>query len=46
MERIPLYNQNEVIDCGPAYLRMISKYYGHHYSLQTLRQKCFRRIGQ
>lgn len=29
------------MDCGPACLRMISKYYGHHYSLQTLRQKCF-----
>ena len=41
MERFPLYNQNEVMDCGPACLRMISKYYGHHYSLQTLRQKCF-----
>ena len=41
MERFPLYNKNEVMDCGPACLRMISKYYGHHYSLQTLRQKCF-----
>lgn len=41
MERFPLYNQNEVMDCGPACLRMVSKYYGHHYSLQTLRQKCF-----
>ena len=40
MEKSPLYNQNEVMDCGPACLRMISKYYGHHYSLQTLRQKC------
>ena len=39
MEKFPLYNQNEVMDCGPACLRMISKYYGHHYSLQTLRQK-------
>ena len=29
------------MDCGPACLHMISKYYGHHYSLQTLRQKCF-----
>ena len=29
------------MDCGPACLRMISKYYGHHYSLQTLRKKCF-----
>ena len=41
MERFPLYNQNEVMDCGPACLRMVSKYYGHHYSLQTLRQECF-----
>lgn len=41
MEIFPLYNQNEVMDCGPACLRMVSKYYGHHYSLQTLRQKCF-----
>ena len=41
MEKFRLYNQNEVMDCGPACLRMISKYYGHHYSLQTLRQKCF-----
>ena len=41
MEKFPLYNQNEVMDCGPACLRMVSKYYGHHYSLQTLRQKCF-----
>ena len=24
MEKIPLYNQNEVMDCGPACLRMIS----------------------
>ena len=30
-----------MMDCGPACLRMISKYYGHHYSLQTLRKKCF-----
>lgn len=41
MEKFPLYNQNEVMDCSPACLRMVSKYYGHHYSLQTLRQKCF-----
>lgn len=29
------------MDCGPACLRMVAKYYGHHYSLQTLRKKCF-----
>lgn len=27
------------MDCGPACLRMISRYYGKHFSLDTLRQK-------
>lgn len=26
------------MDCGPTCLRMIAKYYGKHYSLQTLRE--------
>lgn len=29
------------MDCGPACLRMITKYYGKHYTLQTLRKKCY-----
>lgn len=29
------------MDCGPTCLRMISKYYGKHYSLQFLRDKCY-----
>ena len=29
------------MDCGPTCLRMIAKHYGRHYSLETLRQKCF-----
>lgn len=29
------------MDCGPACLRMIAKYYGKHYTLQTLRKKCY-----
>lgn len=33
--------QNDAMDCGPSCLRMIAKYYGHHYTLQTLRNKCF-----
>lgn len=28
------------MDCGPTCLRMIAKYYGKNYSLQTLRSKC------
>lgn len=29
------------MDCGPACLRMIAKYYGRHYTLQTLRERSF-----
>lgn len=29
------------MDCGPACLRMIARHYGKHYTLQTLRQRCF-----
>ena len=29
------------MDCGPTCLRMITKYYGRNYSLQTLREKSF-----
>nr|WP_083823563.1 cysteine peptidase family C39 domain-containing protein [Alloprevotella rava] len=35
--RLPHYIQNDAMDCGPSCLRMIAKYYGHHYTLQTLR---------
>ena len=41
INKFPLYTQNEAMDCGPACLRMVAKYYGHYYSLQTLRKKCF-----
>ncbi len=39
--RLSHYIQNDAMDCGPSCLRMIAKYYGHHYTLQTLRNKCF-----
>ena len=29
------------MDCGPTCLRMVAKYYGRHYSLQTLREQAF-----
>lgn len=29
------------MDCGPSCLRMIAKYYGRNYSLQTLRARSF-----
>ena len=37
----PHYTQLDAMDCGPTCLRMISKYYGRNYSLQTLRDKAF-----
>lgn len=30
----------DLMDCGPTCLRIIAKYYGKHFSLQTLRDKC------
>jgi len=36
----PFYKQPDSKDCGPACLRMITKYYGHSYSFQTLRELC------
>ena len=36
--KITYFPQYDKMDCGPACLRMISKYYGKYYSLQTLRK--------
>lgn len=34
------------MDCGPTCLRMVAMHYGHHYTLETLREKCeFSREG-
>ena len=37
----PHYLQLDAMDCGPTCLRMIAKYYGKTYSLQTLRAHSF-----
>ena len=29
------------MDCGPACLRMVARFYGKHYRLETLRERCF-----
>ncbi|MGC4099961.1 peptidase domain-containing ABC transporter [Ferruginibacter sp.] len=39
MPTFPFYKQHDTMDCGPSCLRMISKYYGRHFSLDNLRQK-------
>lgn len=41
MRQFPLYHQLDSMDCGPACLRMIAKFYGKSYSLQTLRARSF-----
>lgn len=33
--------QPDAMDCGPACLKMVTEYYGRHYSLDTLREETF-----
>ena len=37
--KFTFYQQLNAMDCGPTCLRMVAKYYGKHYSVETLRQK-------
>lgn len=41
IKSFPHYQQLDSMDCGPSCLRMIAKYYGRSYSLQTLRERSF-----
>ncbi len=41
MLKFPFYKQLDAMDCGPACLRMIARFYGKSYSLQFLREKCY-----
>lgn len=41
IKSFPHYQQLDSMDCGPSCLRMIAKYYGRCYSLQTLRERSF-----
>jgi len=40
LKSFPLDRQLDMMDCGPACLKMITKYYGKYYSLQYLRDLC------
>ncbi|MBN2729131.1 MAG: peptidase domain-containing ABC transporter [Bacteroidales bacterium] len=40
-QQFPHYLQLDAMDCGPTCLRMIAKYYGRSYTLQTLRKRSF-----
>ncbi|MFV0289618.1 MAG: peptidase domain-containing ABC transporter [Mangrovibacterium sp.] len=35
----PHYHQHDAMDCGSTCLRMIAKFYGRHYSAETLRKR-------
>lgn len=39
-KKFPNDRQLDMMDCGPACLKIIAKYYGKFYSLQYLRDKC------
>jgi ATP-binding cassette subfamily B protein len=41
MPSFPFFKQLDAMDCGPSCLRMIAKYYGRSFSLQTLRDKSY-----
>jgi ATP-binding cassette subfamily B protein len=37
MPKFPHYLQPDAMDCGPTCLRIVAKYFGRHYNLETLR---------
>lgn len=39
--KFPHYTQLDTMDCGPSCLRIIAAFYGRHYSLQNLRDRCY-----
>jgi ATP-binding cassette, subfamily B, bacterial len=41
MAKFPIFLQYDAVDCGPTCLRMICKFYGRDFSLETLRTKSF-----
>lgn len=38
--KFPLDRQLDLMDCGPACLKMVAKHHGKYYSLQYLRDQC------
>lgn len=41
MRKFPFYKQLDAMDCGPSCLRMVARFYGKSYSLQTLRDRSY-----
>jgi ATP-binding cassette subfamily B protein len=40
-KRFSYFSQHDAMDCGATCLRMIAKYYGKNYSLETLRERTY-----
>ncbi|MFW6249333.1 MAG: cysteine peptidase family C39 domain-containing protein, partial [Bacteroidota bacterium] len=40
LKRFPVEYQLDLMDCGPACIKIIAKYFGKYYSLQILRDLC------
>lgn len=41
IKQFPHYIQLDAMDCGPSCLRMVAKYYGRSYTLQSLRERSY-----
>ena len=41
MKQFPFYKQYDAMDCGATCLRMVAKFYGKNYSLDSLRKKSY-----
>ena len=41
MAKFPFYQQFDAMDCGPSCLRMVTKYYGKHFTTESLREKSY-----
>jgi len=39
MHSFPHYHQPDAMDCGPTCLRIVARYYGKFYNIQTLRER-------
>lgn len=40
LKSFPFFRQLDIMDCGPASLRIIAKFYGKDFSMKFLRDKC------
>ncbi|HCT29362.1 MAG TPA: ABC transporter ATP-binding protein [Bacteroidales bacterium] len=41
MMAFPHYHQPDAMDCGPTCLRIVARYYGKFYNIQTLRERSY-----